>query len=357
MLRRKPYTIVVCLAFFWAALATGAHAYSIIQAAAATSPEDIIAPLTPKVKDAAQAQAQAKRIVKVRPIEKCRPPLRIEGPMVAFAPFLAADCVLPQTRDRGWEVDAEVMYARAKGHVRFYRGAYTYGYYGQWMDDVDLNTDLGLDDHRAIPTFTARYKLRPNWSIRYSFMPMLVEGSGDGICCGRAFGRVQGTGYGYGYGFGGSRSKWERYYHRLGLVYDPIKTHRARISVFGDYVRLDEKISLIPGGYGYGYGYGGDAFDHSLNMGMAGLEFERCLKTGRYCNTLSLECKAGVAFLDEAFGSDLSTGVKYLIPMGNGRWGYMAGGYRFLTYKKGYSDAMRIDTALEGGYLKMGLVF
>jgi len=55
------------------------------------------------------------------------------------------------------------------------------------------------------------------------------------------------------------------------------------------------EISLIPAGYGYGYGYGygGDAFDHSLNMGMAGLEFERCLKTGRYCNTLSLECKAG----------------------------------------------------------------
>ena len=351
MLRRKPYTIVVCLAFCWAALTASAHAYSIIQAAAPPASEDISAPRTPTVKGAAQAQPRT--IAKVRPIQKCRPPLRIEDPLAAFSPY-ALDCVLPQTRTRGWELDAEVIWARAKGHVTFFRGQNIYygGFYGQWMDEVDLNSDLGLADHRAIPNFTARYKLRSNWSMRYSVMPMLVEGTGTGGGRSFTFGTVTGQGFGYGFGIGsGSRSKWERFYHRLGLIYDPIRTHRARVSVFGDYVRLDEKISLVQAGCC------GDAFDHTLNMGMAGLEFERCLKTGRYCNTLSLECKAGVAFLDEAFGSDLSTGVKYLIPMGSGRWGYMAGGYRFVTFKKGYSDAMRIDTALEGGYLKMGLVF
>ncbi len=36
-------------------------------------------------------------------------------------------------------------------------------------------------------------------------------------------------------------------------------------------------------------------------------------------NTLSLECRAGVAFLDEAFGSDIMTGLKCTIPVGNGR--------------------------------------
>ncbi len=348
MLRRKPYTIVVCLVFSLALFVAGAHAYSVIQAAAPTAPEDITAPRTPKVKDA--AQMQPKKIVKVRPIEKCRAPLRIEDPAAAFAP-IALDCVLPPTRAKGWEVDAEVIFARAKGKIRFFRGQYGYGYYGyggMWQDDVDLNADLGLSDHRAVPNITARYKLRSNWSIRYSIMPMLVEGTGAGGAQNFTFGTVQGYGYGYG---AANRSKWERIYQRVGLIYDPIRTHRARVSVFGDYVRLDEKISLIQGGCC------GDAFDHSLNMGMAGLEFERCLKTGRYCNTLSMECKAGVAFLDEAFGSDLSTGLKYMISMGSGRWGYMAGGYRYVTFKKGYSDAKRIDTALEGGYLKMGLVF
>jgi hypothetical protein len=90
---------------------------------------------------------------------------------------------------------------------------------------------------------------------------------------------------------------------------------------------------------------------------MAGIEFERCLKTSRFANTLSMECKAGAAFLDDAVGADLSTGLKYTISMGNGRWGYLGGGYRFVNFKKGYSDFKQIDTTIEGGYLKLGFIF
>jgi hypothetical protein len=43
--------------------------------------------------------------------------------------------------------------------------------------------------------------------------------------------------------------------------------------------------------------------------------------------------------------------------MGKGRWGYVGGGYRFVTFKKGYSDVEQIDTAIEGGFLKMGITF
>jgi hypothetical protein len=174
-------------------------------------------------------------------------------------------------------------------------------------------------------------------------MPWELNGSG-------------GSGQYYWYGYGqGTQVKWQRLYHRGGLVYDPILTYRARVSVFADYVRLDEKISL--GGTAWAYTGAGATFDHQLNMGMAGLEFERCLRTARFCDTLSLECRAGVAFLDEAFGSDIMTGLKYSIPMGNGRWGYLGGGYRYVTFKKGYNDFKQIDTALEGGYLKMGFFF
>jgi hypothetical protein len=154
------------------------------------------------------------------------------------------------------------------------------------------------------------------------------------------------------HGLGSStRAKWERLYQRIGLVYDPIRTHSTRVSVFGDYVRLNEKFTVIQ------VGCCGDSLDNDLNMGMAGLELEKCLKTSRKCNTLSLECRAGVAFGDEAFGSDISTGLKYSIPMNNGRWGFIKGGYRYLTFNKKYSDVRMMDTAMDGGVLQMGVIF
>jgi len=252
-------------------------------------------------------------------------------------------CVLPPPNPRGWEFDAEVMFARTKGKARYTRGQWGWSLYQS--DYVDFNADMGVPDHNAVGTFTARFRLRPNWALRYSIMPMQVNGSGSG---GRSF--SFGSNFTYNIGQQ-TRVKWERIYQRAGLMYDPIRTHRSRVSIFGDYVRLDEKVSVIQ------VGCCGDTFDHDLNMGMAGVEFERCMKTGRFCDTLSMECRAGVAFLDQAFGSDISTGMKYKIPMGNGRWGYLEGGYRYLTFKKGYSDFKQIDTSIEGGYLKMGFVF
>ena len=224
--------------------------------------------------------------------------------------------------------------------MRLYRGfAASQGY-----DDVDMNGDLGLPDHNTIGSFAARYRFKPRWSLRYSIMPFAIEGSGS---VGRSipFGT---TNLNPG---GTTKVKWERIYQRLGLVYDPIRTYASRVSVFGDYVRLNEKLSVIQ------VGCCGDTMDNDLNMGMAGMEFEKCLKTSRLCNTLSLDCRAGVAFGDDGYGSDVSTGLKYSIPMNSGRWGDLKGGYRYVTYKKKYSDARMIDTAMDGGFLQMGFVF
>jgi hypothetical protein len=38
-------------------------------------------------------------------------------------------------------------------------------------------------------------------------------------------------------------------------------------------------------------------------------------------------------------------------------WGQVKGGYGYVTYKKKYSDARMIDTAMDGGFLQMGFVF
>ena len=86
-------------------------------------------------------------------------------------------------------------------------------------------------------------------------------------------------------------------------------------------------------------------------------EVQRCLKTTNLFNTLSLECKAGIAFGDDAVGSDLATALRYSIPMNNGRWGFVKGGYRYLTYKKKYSDIKMMETAMDGGFLEAGFIF
>lgn len=338
----KPYNVVVCLVFLLVAATASAHAYSMVQAAAPPASEDFYSPTIAKADQPAQAPAKAtanpKKIAKTKPIYKVKP---TETVAYTYRP----KCILPQTAVRGWELDAQVIFARTKGTVRYIRGMYgTLGFLGFYNEDLDLNSDLGLPDHDVMPMFTAAYRFRPNWAVRYSYMPMEASSS-PSLTRPFVFGNntyTQGQ---------NMRAKWERAQHQVGLVYDPIHTYASRLSIFGEYVRIDEKLSLGQPGCC------GDTLYNELNMGMAGLEFKKCLKTGPYCNTFSLECKAGIAFFDDAFGSDVSSGIKYTIPMSSGRWGYVEGGYRYLTYKKNYSDAMRMDTAMDGGYLKVGFLF
>lgn len=338
MTRRNPITLLVCLLFIATFFAVEAQALDYRQAALATGQEDLAAPAT-----ASTPAAQAKPIqkVKTKEIVKCRPP---EGAYVGERlPYgLFTDCVLPMTRPRGWQLDAEAFFARTRGKGRLLRGAFIVVPFG--TEDVDLNADMGIPDNNIVGTFSAMYRFKPQWAVRYSIMPFAFEGSTQPS---RSF-NWGNTSQGFGTN---TRAKWERLYQRIGVVYDPIRTYSTRVSVFGDYVRLNERITVTQGGFG------ADSLDNDLNMGMAGLELEKCIKTSRQCNTLSVECRAGVAFGDEGFGSDLSTGLKYSIPMNNGRWGFIKGGYRYLTFKKKYSDAKMIDTAMDGGFLQMGVVF
>jgi hypothetical protein len=330
----KPRTLVVCLVFLVAIFATEAVAWQYQQAAYSDRQEDLSAPLTMKPKP----------IQKVKPpkhVLKCKPE-GFDGRRVSAPYELSVPCILPVTQPRGWEMKAEAFFARTKGTVRYltgYQALPTFGTSG----DIDLNADMGLPEHAVVPIFTAQYRFRPQWGVRYSIMPMAMDGSGS-----VSSNFVFGTNFNMGQN---TRVKRESLYQRIGLVYDPIRTYTARVSVFADYVRINDRISA-------NQGFGGSTtMDNDLNMAMAGLEFERCLKTTRNSSTLSLECRAGISFLDEAVGSDMSSGLKYSVPLNNGRWGFISGGYRYMTYKKKYSEAKSFDTAMEGGYVQMGLIF
>jgi hypothetical protein len=328
MTLKKPETILVCLVFLVSMLATEAHAWHYKQAAAADRQEDLYSPPTTQTKQIEK--------VKTKKIVKCKPQFPSQVLTYAFLP----ECILPISRPRGWELTAEALFARTKGHVRNFRGYVSL--YGQ--DEIDLNSDMGLPDHHVMGTFGVAYRLQPQWAVRYSIMPFAMDGSGT---LGRSFTFGNST-YTAGQP---AKVKWERLYQRVGLAYDPIRTPSSRVSIFGDYVRIDDKLSISQ------TGYSADVMNTDLNMAMAGVEFERCLKTTATCSTLSVECSAGAAFGDDAVGSDVSTALKYSIPMNNGRWGFIKGGYRYLTVKKKYSDARSFDMAMDGGFLQMGFIF
>lgn len=344
MRRTKPRTLLVCLAFLGIVSTANASNWNynapdffepqqfLVAAAAPQAPQDLKAAEAPKNKP----------IYKVKPekIVKCRP---AEGYVAGtvldrFGP----ECVLPVVRYKGWELSAEAFYARTKGKARYVRG--TYFATPDALRDVDLNSDMGLPEHQWIGSVSAAYRFNPVWSLRYSIMPLAMSDTG-------ATGNTFTFGNTSHFTFGNTKSKWERIYQRLGLSYGPIRSVSSRITLFGDYVRINERLSVIQPGCC------GDNMDNDLNMAMAGVEIEKCLKTSRLCNTLSVECKAGVAFGDNAIGADISTGLKYSIAMNSGRWGYVKGGYRLVTFKKKSSDFNLIDTSLEGGFVQMGFVF
>jgi len=333
---RKPRMLLVCLCFFTMIFTANAMAWNFLQAAATNdSRENLLVPTSPNTKAITK--------VKPQPIVKCRPPIGLQQGAQAFR-TQTPEYLLPVIKQRGWELDAQALFARTKGKATYWNN--NYGYYWTYQPQVDFNTAMGIPDHAVVGTFTAKYKFQPRWSIKYSIMPTALNGGGGGTDAFQ-FGNLN---YSTGQGLS---SKWERLYQQIGLVYDPILTPTSRVGIFADYVRLNEKVSVFQ----VGSGTGGSVLDNDLNMGMAGIELEKLLKVTRFSNTLALECKAGVAFGDDAVGSDLSTGLKYSVSLNNGRSGFLKGGYRYLTYKKKYSDAKMIDTAMDGGFVEMGFIF
>jgi hypothetical protein len=331
----KVVKLFVCLVLSATFLAADADAWNPYQIALGDKQEDLFV----------QASGKTDAITKVKPkpIVKVKPPAPPVSPLLPPEPFrLVTDCALPLTRPSGFDLEADALFGRIKGKLRYTRGPQAWLPTSQ--QDLDINSDLMLPTNRVIPTITAKYRVTPNFALRYSLMPSVVEGTGT-LTSTFNFGQMT---FVWGQNV---RSRWERFYHRAGIVFDPIHTSSSRVSIFGDYVRIDEKLSVIQ------VGCCGENLESDMNMAMAGLEFEGCLKTTRNMSTLSVEARAGMAFGDDSMGGDVSGGLKFSVPITNGRWGFVKGGYRYVTFKKKYSDVKLTDTAMDGGFVQVGLVF
>ncbi|MGC8660206.1 MAG: hypothetical protein ACP5U1_14165, partial [Desulfomonilaceae bacterium] len=309
---QRPRMLLVCLCLFTLIFTANAMAWNFVQASASNDcRESLLVPVS----------SNSKPIMKIKPqkIAKIKPSMGFERSAVA-AMNQVPPIALPAMKTKGWELDAQAFFARTKGNAIYLNGQYGFNFVANTQPVTDFNSALGIPDHVVLGSFTAKYRFHPRWSLTYSIIPAMIQGGGNGLSPFQFGTGIMSTGTGQAV-----KSKWDRLYQQMGLVYDPIRTQTSRVGIFAEYVRLNERVSVLQGWGGAGQGI--SRFDNDLNMAMVGIEMEKLLRVTRHSNTLSVECKAGVAFCDNAVGSDMSTGLKYSVPLNNGRSGFVKGGY------------------------------
>lgn len=263
-----------------------------------------------------------------KPITKCKtsvcPPIPAPcGPK----------CILPQRRWGQWELAVQTFYARIRGTLKWSEPVL-----GGAHPPVDFNDGLGLPGHKWLMEYSARHQFRPHWSCFYSIMPIDVEETYvNPLFPGQVF-----------------KSRWEHVYQRVGIMYQPIVTCNASVSVFGTWTFMDQKFQLNSSNHCAANRT--VTVDRTRHMVMPGLEVQKCIRT--LCNggTFSCDNRVGLAFLDDTFGLDVQAGFRFSAPMNCGRWGFARGGYRLIQFEESRDD-FRLDHTLEGWFGELGLIF
>jgi hypothetical protein len=126
------------------------------------------------------------------------------------------------------------------------------------------------------------------------------------------------------------------------------------LSVFADWAHTEDRVELSCS-YCATWSYNA-VLSKSNDMAVVGLEYQRCLQTYWNGGTFSCDYKAGFMFLDDSEGWDLSAAMRYSIPVNCGRWGYVKGGYRYISIKKAQQDLL-LSKSLDGGFMEFGFIF
>jgi hypothetical protein len=352
-MRKCPYTLLVCL-FFLAIVASHCTAMESDFIDVVINPDSLS---TNTVQSSSQLdtgpdtqvsyrQASARHRPNMgypypagpaKPIVKCGPTY---CPPPMCMPMKRVGCTLPIRRQGQMELATQVFWANFSGVVRWPAAVN-----GVATSELDATQDLGLPINNVLLDYSARCQFRPNWTLFYAIMP--IHMTGDSV--------LNKTVYYGGWVWGPGthlRSKWDFVYQRAGIMYQPIISCQATVSLFAGWTYNDQKARVTNGTCHLSQ----SRVDRTRNMVFGGLELQRCVRT--LCNgaTLSTDCRGGVNFLDGAFGVDASTSLRFSVPLGMNRWGYARGGYRYLSITEDRTD-LRMDAIFQGGFAELGLIF
>ncbi len=271
-------------------------------------------------------------------ITKCAPqPAVFQQP---YCPPPLPGCILPKRLPGQFELGTQVFWAKTRGVVRWPATVM-----GMATSDADPHSDLGLPIHNVFLEYSGKFQFRPTWAVFYSIMPIQLEGNAT---------TPRTIYYGGLFYPAGSRvnTKWDFVYQKVALLYQPILTCNASLSIYAGWMFNDQKLSLKSGVCG------GQCctLNRTRNTVVTGAELQKCIKT--MCNgaTLSCDSRADLTFVDDTFGYDVQAGLRFSVPMGANRWGYAKGGYRLLNLNEDRND-LRLDLSMEGGFVEGGLLF
>ena len=312
MLRRKHPTLVVCLVLMVSALV----AISAWAGQSESLPQKSIKKFQVSSPTALQSPSP-KAITKVKQIPcpwDCPYPTGPMGVTKVTSPYPApygssssiAGCVLPMAGVGQWDMSAGVIFARLRGKIAWPRypwGGYGYGGWYGTTNETDFTDGLQLPAHVAVPTWSVKYQFRPNWAVRYTGLGFEANGGGQPTGY-LMFGPWQQYAYGYGQSVS---SKYQHAYHRLGLMYDALKSCQATVKIFADWVHAEDRIE-VSSCVGCNQS---SIFSKTTDAAATGIEFQKCLKTARNGGTLSCDWKAGAIFLDNVEGWDVQAGAQY----------------------------------------------
>ncbi len=259
------------------------------------------------------------------------------GTGMAFQSF-GAGVYLPRQGCKQFQINAKLWYA-VMDNSKVLWGANPVADPGT---QLDLNSDLGLSKRQYLAEYEARCQLRPNWGLRYSFMPLNYRSNyfPNNFFY---FGNVL-----YPMGLS-TLTQWDRYIQRLDLVYDWFQGCQATSSIFAGYALYDDKITISNT-------LQSRSRSQLFGLAYAGMSIERAIRDLGGRATASFNCKWSAQFLEGYFGWDGYSALRIAVPFEQGRYGYLEAGWRWIVLDREYPT--NIDkTNLNGLIGCVGLVF
>lgn len=282
-----------------------------------------------------KVKPEGKKIMKVKPPDYFKPISR-------YLPFdFGTGGYLPTPRKGQPQISARVIFAQIEGTA--HRMLPTVPVFDV---PVEFERDLGFEEYYPIFSVTAQYQLLRRWGLRYTFTPIDISETTE---LDRSF-----TYLGQTFNLGSRiHTRWERYDHRTGLVFNIIRKPNSLVSVYGDW--LHSQVTLTVRDPTVAAVLGTARYDNDRDLAVVGLELERCL-TNFGASTIGLKCKGGVAFLDNHMGYEAEAALSYALRMSSRSYGFLRGGYRYAKLEREENN-VKSGLTIDGAFLEVALLF
>ena len=274
------------------------------------------------------------------------PPL----PSLGFRPITACS-FLPRPCCKQFLISAKVWYAKLGSSTQLWGTTFPALVPGGAVGtELDLVDDLGINKRFYVPEFEGRFQIRPNWGLRYQYMPIVQEQTTN-----VRFGVYDFGGFFFGNHFfpvgAPLHTKWRRLINRWDIVYDWFQAPNAVSSIFSGYSLYDDLLTVAASPNIFA------SRSRLYGLAFAGMSIDRLIRDFGYSGaTASCHCKFLVQFLEGYFGWDGSAMGRMTVPMNCGRYGFLEAGWRWIVLGRDQptdKDKVSMDGFMAAG----GLVF